>query len=537
MRRILIFLSLVCAQWSHGASTYTNQASQQNGLNFVQSIAPTTTGQIVNPNNVNSQAWAGQSSVPTSTPTNLGSWSAAPNTTIYGNAQAIGLSGLGQQAEVNCANYTPGTNPLQDQACAAINFLQSKCIQPTTQEAKILQNTGTSVAQSAACQGTYGYGAAQFNFQNTMSSSNVMFNTITGLKQNTTSASGACGVQSTVTTPATYQLESCVTSNSTTSNSCSEYLNAKVITTTSQATVSTSCPSGVLVGSYCQSTSSSAATQSYSCPAGFALSGTTCSQTLTQAATTTYSCPTGYNLSGNTCTKNTIITTKYCKIYGSWSMPGETPSTPLKISCNGNTGFLVTEYSVGHPSQLISLTIGTASHGQASAMEIWNRLYGPRIGKIIDYQWDGQGTLTLSSPPCYPTTNSPASSLISALCSPRGIPVQQFTIPVTQVVTTQTVSSVPIPSISCPSGYVYNGTTCAQSNSQAAASNYICPSGSSLSGNQCVTTSNVTPNTTYSCPGGSAPQNGICITNTVQTNWIDSCTPYESSAGIFLNPQ
>ena len=273
MRRILIFLSLVCAQWSHGASTYTNQASQQNGLNFVQSIAPTTTGQIVNPNNVNSQAWAGQSSVPTSTPTNLGSWSAAPNTTIYGNAQAIGLSGLGQQAEVNCANYTPGTNPLQDQACAAINFLQSKCIQPTTQEAKILQNTGTSVAQSAACQGTYGYGAAQFNFQNTMSSSNVMFNTITGLKQNTTSASGACGVQSTVTTPATYQLESCVTSNSTTSNSCSEYLNAKVITTTSQATVSTSCPSGVLVGSYCQSTSSSAATQSYSCPAGFALSG------------------------------------------------------------------------------------------------------------------------------------------------------------------------------------------------------------------------------------------------------------------------
>ncbi len=513
MKRLLVILiSLSRLAFAGG----TNAGDQQAGMTFIQSIAPTTNGQIVNPANATSPAWSGQTGVPVTTPTGMGAFSGQPNTTIYGNAQGLGLSALGNNAQINCANYTPGQNPYQDQACAAVNFLNNQCIQPNNQDAKILQNTGTASQINPACNGTYGQGAAQFNYQNTLNSSDSMFATIAGLKQTANTAQGACGVQTTTTTPAQNQTVTCVTSTNTTDNTCSEYLNVSVLTSDTPASVQTSCTAGVLVGQYCQATTSSAANQSYVCPANYTLINNTCNETLTQGANSSYSCASGSTLEGSMCqapatqgagiaaTNNGCATIPYSSLYNYDRMGTKSGSAVNYVSGT---------------CSVITPTSTCASNGEG---EITFELQ--RLTCRVDCA--GYSTYYFQQTACVPVTSANFSC-------PSGYTLSGTTCNQLSVIPTPTPATV---SYSCPSGYTLSGQNCIQNNSQPATPQVSCPNGGTLTGTQCVTTTTMPPNVTYSCSDGSAPQNGICITHTVQTSWTDTCSTYEQNAGITLNP-
>lgn len=206
---------------------------------------------------------------------------------------------------MDCAQFVPGpgADPLQVQACAAINFLTTRCISPNTTQSGVLNAQGVSPGAGGNCAGTYGLGQQKLNASSLVSGAkDPVFGAVTGLSKNAGDKAGeVCTAQTVTTQPAQYSTSTCVASTDTNVNTCSESLNTTIQTTTTVATKTLSCANGVLVNGYCQATSTGAAQPVYVCPPGQTLTGTNCLQTLTQSATPTYTCPPGQTLSGADC--------------------------------------------------------------------------------------------------------------------------------------------------------------------------------------------------------------------------------------------
>lgn len=236
MKRVSLAIALGLV--AHAAAAQ-NATAVSNGQSFANSIAPTSPTQIVNPSAVSGNAWANQTSTPTAVPTGLGGFS-SPNTssTLYGNAQGMGLSAMGNQAMTNCATYTPGSDPYQNQYCSAVNFLNNQCMQPTTREKSVLGSTGTAQGASANCSGTYGAGQSNFSFPDQVTSTDSMFAPIAGLGQTEAGVTQqSCSQQQVVTQPAQFANNTCVVSNDTESDSCSQQLNVTATNNTVPATL------------------------------------------------------------------------------------------------------------------------------------------------------------------------------------------------------------------------------------------------------------------------------------------------------------
>jgi hypothetical protein len=254
----------------------STQASAQaasavsDGIAFAKSIAPTSASQLVNPNGVNSAAWAGSTGTPTAVPGTLGTFS-TPNvsTTPYTTAKAIGLSAYGTQATVNCATYNAATgDPTQAQTCAAVNFLTNRCLSPTTKQGAILAANATSTSVTGDCSGTYGQAQASYGFSEQESSSDSIFTSVTNLGSTASSTtSQTCSVQTVVTAPAQYATVNCSKNDSSSEYACYQYLNTSIQTTYTPAQTTDSCTApAVLQNGYCVSQSTSPAPVIYGCP-------------------------------------------------------------------------------------------------------------------------------------------------------------------------------------------------------------------------------------------------------------------------------
>jgi hypothetical protein len=231
----LLFLSLLCAQHAYGQST----AAVASGQAFASTIAPTSSSQVVNPAGVSASAWGSQSDTPTSVPSDLGGFSTpTTDSSLLTTAQTGGLTAMGDQAMTNCASYVPGSDQYENQYCAAVNFLNDQCMQPTTGEHSVLGITGTTQGASANCSGTYGAGQSQFNFGDQVSSSDSIFSSISNLGSEESSAlQPTCTTQTVVAQPAQYTTSTCVTSSETASQGCSQQLNVTATDNTVPATL------------------------------------------------------------------------------------------------------------------------------------------------------------------------------------------------------------------------------------------------------------------------------------------------------------
>jgi hypothetical protein len=197
------------------------------GKDFANSIAPTSAGQIVNPQGVNANAWSG-TSIGSSPPKDLGAFS-APNTSssAMDQAKSLGLMGLGNSAMDRCANYTPSGDPVKDQECAAVNFMSQRCLQPAGTQTQIVNANGGMQTNPAACEGSYGQGANKFDFFNQVKSSDTIFNlSNTATKDAGKTTGQVCTETEEITKPAESARNTCVKSTSTGQETCSQILRA-----------------------------------------------------------------------------------------------------------------------------------------------------------------------------------------------------------------------------------------------------------------------------------------------------------------------
>jgi hypothetical protein len=231
-------VSLGCAHGAHAQ----NAATTAQGTAFANSIAPTSPAQVVNPAGVNSTAWGTSASTPSTVPQNLGAFS-QPNTSgaNLSAAKSMGLSGLGNQAVSQCANFvpTPTSDPLQVQACAAVNFLTNQCMTPNNTQQGVISKLGMSQTAGSNCGGTYGQSVQNFNMAGQLSGTDTMFSVTSGLKTNATTATSAtCAPQTVQTSPPKYALNTCVKDINTITQICSQ--NLQTVVTPAHGT----CPSG-----------------------------------------------------------------------------------------------------------------------------------------------------------------------------------------------------------------------------------------------------------------------------------------------------
>ena len=316
MKRVIAVLLLACGV----TAAYAQSASDvANGTAFANSIKPTSPSQIVNPTGVSSSTWGNQTGISSSVPTGLGGFS-NPNTASdsLNAAKNSNLTAFGRQAESYCASYTPGSDPYQNQYCAAVNFLNEQCMTPTGNQKSVLGATSTQFGSSANCAGTYGAGQGQYNYGNEVTSSAPIFQVIGNLGNTATDTlTQTCTSDTVVTQPAQYAYNTCTVSTDEEENACSQYLSAKIVNTINQAISTESCPGGgSLVNGACQNQYTYAPT--ITCPAGYIQSGANqCVQTNTLAASMT--CPsdtTPMTISGNnTCMKQFSDVTAYPPTY------------------------------------------------------------------------------------------------------------------------------------------------------------------------------------------------------------------------------
>ncbi len=191
--------------------------SMRQGLEFGNSIAPQSNGQIVNPAS-NSSAWS-TSGVPTAVPSGLGTFSQPTDgATAHSRAKSLGLAGLGNAAMDRCEHYAPTGNAQADQECAAVNFLSQRCLPARP-------GYPTPPSGSASCSGSFGAGQAQFDFANQVTERDSIFRAITDAQKNAENATGTtCQPETIVTKPAEYSNATCIKSTQTDKRTCSQVL-------------------------------------------------------------------------------------------------------------------------------------------------------------------------------------------------------------------------------------------------------------------------------------------------------------------------
>ena len=558
MKRLLLCSLLLLSEVASAQS-----ASQiTDGTTFAKSIVPTSNGQVVNPSGVNPQAWSGSASIPTAVPQNLGGFSSPQDgSTMYSSAKSAGLATMGNQTMANCASFTPGSDPLQNQACAAVNFLANKCITPSNDQSKILGSLGANQASAAGCAGSYGQGAQQFGFQNTITGSDPMFTGITNLKNNSSQTAGNnCSQVTVVTTPAKYSLNTCIQSNNITEYNCSQALNTTIATTTQPANITYSCNGGVLVGQYCQVTSTGQATVFYTCPAGCTLQGNSCLQTISNPATPVYTCPPGATLSGTTCTSVDNVTTP--ATISSYTCPaGQTLSGSNCLS-TVTTPATVASYSCP-PGQTLS---GTTCTQTTTTTTPATPVYSCPAGSTLS----GSSCTSTTTTPATPTQTCPAGYTLDSgsctigtttpLVSVPFCPMNDFggfqfpqqtqfgtscvysnytvwssgTVASCQAMaaqknmTYQGISGSGVLSMcylaanwgmSCVYPAVNNGNGgCTTYSTVPANITYVCPAGQTLSGTNCIQDNSTTAIVTYTCPAGQTVSGSNCVITITTTS-------------------
>jgi len=308
----------------------------QQGTTFAKSIAPTSASQVVNPTGVSSTAWGGNTSSPTAVVPGLGAFS-TPNTssTPFSSATSMGLSGYGNQAVLNCSTFVagPGTDPLQVQSCAAVNFMTNRCLSPSTAQMAIITSNGGSQAVSGNCEGTYGQSQAAFGYTEQLTPSDSVFTVMTGLPAAVPQeTSQTCSVQTVTLTPPTYEQVNCVKNNVTTSYTCDQAMTATVTTQTVPPTLA-ACDNGAptkngtipggYTGPYCEYDYGPYQSDNYEtidCSSAFSFPDMTylaedvffqCPEGGCIATTYCYyappkKCPNGYTLEGTQCAIKTV---------------------------------------------------------------------------------------------------------------------------------------------------------------------------------------------------------------------------------------
>lgn len=327
MLRFVAALSMACA--AHTMATAQNAATLSDGKAFAESLAPQSAGQIVNPASVNPAAWsAGSSAIPTNTLSGLGAFSSPlTSSPLYNISRAQGaLSGLGNAKILNCRNYVPTGDPIADQECAAVKFMNKDCVPLNSSQLQVVGATGVATIPGVNCTDTYGSGLSNFGYQNAITANDSAFQ-LTQSAQNNASAVTPqnCVSMPIITKPAQFETNQCNKTASTDAHVCTQEAAVAITTSYFSATPNYSCAVGTLQGTYCVRTTTSPASVSYWCPAG-TLSGTNCVSSDITPAVPIYHCPTGQTLNGTSCesTTTSIATLSY-------SCPGG--RTPIGNQC------------------------------------------------------------------------------------------------------------------------------------------------------------------------------------------------------------
>lgn len=387
----------------HGA--FAQSASDvSDGTAFANSIAPTSTSQIVNPTAVSSTAWSGSTAVSSTVPSGLGGFSTPVNdSTALTTAQSSGLTAMGDQAQIDCANYVAGTDAYQNQYCAAVNFLNNQCMQATTGEQSVLGTTGTTQGATTNCAGTYGAGQSQFSYSDQVTSSDPMFAVTSGLATAAADTlTQTCTAQTVVTSPAQYETDTCTVSQDEEDNSCSQSLNTTVTNSVQEALSTTSCDSGQTAEN------------------GVCV--------LTIDYTPTISCPDGYIQGAD----DTCI--QYSTLAGTQTCPSDTTANHTD---NGTLLCLAPQFSTGCPDtyegmplEAIAFSIGETCLGD----------YLPLTSCPDGYTYDG-------------TECTETSTIGATLTCPTGGSLSGQS-----CVTTSTTSATT--TYSCPDGETLSGSQC-----------------------------------------------------------------------------
>jgi len=475
-----------------------NQQTITDGTTFINGLQPTQPGQLVNPSGATSQSWTGKTTLGTTVPAGLGSFS-NPNTTAetLNQAKTVGLSGLGNSAMTRCESYVPTGDGVKDQECAAVNFLSNKCFTATNAQAKI---TGPNNNGSApGCEGTFGAGHARnIGFTNTMKPEENIFDPIRLALHPT---ENNCSTSSAIAKPAQYKKVKGIVSTSVDDITCSQYLSATVTQQTVPANISGyTCPNGTtLDGSNCLTITTAQAAPNYGCPTGQRLDGTNCidTQNVSQPASiTSYTCPTGWTPNGSSCTQlqsQTASVTYFCP--STWSLAGST--------CSQTT---ITSYTA-------SINYGCTPPATLNGTNCNTTATSTKPATIVSYVCPAGWSVNGSS--CIKTTTTAAT--VSSYGCPVGWSVNGSSCTLTQ-------TAAATVNYACPAGWSQNGTSCSKTTTTttAATPQYFCPSGGSPSGNSCTTSSPASVSLT--CPAGWQKSGNICTTTaTTSATLTNSC--------------
>jgi hypothetical protein len=559
-----VFLLLLCVV----ASTRAQAAAIDDGTAFANSIAPTAPGQLVNPATVNPSAWS-STTTPTTAPAQLGAFS-TPNTSnnIYNSAISTSIGALGVQTQNECASYAPGTDPLMDQKCAAVNFMSNNCLPRTTTQQQVIGTNPVTTAGVNNCSGTYGEGASKFDYSNLITKTDPAFTNVNNAQ--TSAGATVCMPQTIVTTPAKNALSTCITAASTSQLGCSQSLNATVITTYQTAKPTNNCPGGVMVGNYCQASSTGEPLKVYVCPAGYTLDGTTCVGPATiNASIATYpsnydapSTPLGlYDVIGLNgidltfqCTNGVPTVTAHVNpanqihggqcnstypdvtmaLNGTTSFTGLashnydwTDQTYVALSYNQTTSTITTNWSGAckQPSRfnacpddsLYYTTAGTLGRGGSAGRCL------PKAGGISLATGGGRAGFTC------PAGYTAASGALLPFASYGGT-ARTWCVKGTVISTTASTSTNPKP---VPSKNLTCSPPPPPPNTTATVNSYSCPSGGTVSGSNCVITADAVSRISYSCTSGLSSTGTGCTATTTTT--IPATPVYACSSGYTLS--
>lgn len=482
---VLAFFSL--------AANAQDQNVMQQGTDFANTLAPTSKSQVVNPAGVNANAWGGNSGVSSTVPANMGTFSAPITTSsTYTQAKSLGLTGLGESALDRCASYKPTGNPVQDQECAAVNFLAQKCLSPSDAEKKILGNSGVYQSPSADCEGTYGQAQKKFDFINQITPNDPAFTLTKTAQQNAASQNTqTCTPTTVVTTPAQFEVNKCSKISSTSEVKCSQTLSASITTTKEAATKTDACPTGELVGGYCKSKTTIPATVTASCSSGVLQSDGSCLSQSSYTATPILTCSNGSTPIQGQCISTTNATqTLSCTVILN---PYTGQQSPLPTGPARD----------GYPMSCVWGTSWTAPQ--------WVNGYAQRMSNWFG-DWNGQYYYFYVP---INTFNCPNGEL-----QPGNI---------CRITTSATIGGY-----NCPNGGNVSGTSCVTKTTTPANITYSCTNGMTPTGKSCTEVVTTTPTAVYSCHDGSEPVNGLCTYKIMNTSWDDGCSALEKSAGTAL---
>lgn len=299
--------------------------SLADGKTFAESIAPQTSGQLVNPSGVSTAAWdASGTSMPTTTPPSLGTFSAPlTGSSLSGVSGAPGaLSGLGVARIQDCKNTAPTGDPIADQECAAVKFMNRDCLPLSAAQQQIMGASGAAVGAGTDCSDTFGEAQSHIASKTSVATSDPIFQLSASAQSGAPSTAGQSCVPTTViTTPAVYQTNECSKLIVYEAHTCTRDLDVSTTIAYSAPTPYYTCPAGALQGAQCVVTTSAPASPTHACPPGQVLDGLTCVLTSTTPAILNYACALGSALIGAQCktvlAKATWI--DHCTLYESTS--------------------------------------------------------------------------------------------------------------------------------------------------------------------------------------------------------------------------